>query len=145
MAMASKHGLMVRSMKVIMCTVKSTAMEDSPGLTVALTMGNSKKTIFKARELITGRTAGSSLARGLITRWKDQEFSHGPTAESMMESTSTTRKKVKELFIGRTAESMSADGKMESKMELAIIHLQVEKKRKENGRRENVCNGFLDE
>jgi len=71
------------------------------------------------------------------------EYSHGQMEEDMKDSILMIKKKVTETFTGQMGENMREDGKMESSMELACIHLQVEKQSKESGRTEKDFNGLM--
>ena len=75
----------------------------------------------------------STTDSGATIRWKATECSPGPMAEDMKENISTIRSKAKECSSGPMEGATMETGSMESSMVLELTHLQLERRRRENG------------
>lgn len=114
--MALKPGLMRLDTKALTSMVPSTAMVNSIGTMVLVTLGNSAKMTFKGKEGTLGQMGETTKDNGPETRCMVSVFSNGMMAVLMKVNLLTIGKKVMECSCGKMEESMTVSGGTASKM-----------------------------
>ncbi len=135
MAMALKHGLTELVTKVTMLKARNMESESLHGLMGAHIKENSTRITLRAKESISGQTAGSTTVIGKTTRWKVTVYSLGQMEDAMRVNILMIKKRAKEPFSGLMEESTMVIGRMASSMALVFIHLLQERRKEENGTR----------
>ena len=131
-----KLGKTQQSMRVIMSSVKNTALELLGGLMVQYTLENSSITIFMDVEYILGLTIVSMKVSGEAIKCTEKEHSLGLMAESMSASTLRTKRKAMESSSGQTVGHTEESGSMESSMEKEPMWHPQAKRNTVNGKTE---------
>lgn len=133
MAMDQSHGLTVRSLKANILMAKSTELDSSSGVMVAITQASFTKITYRGQASINGPMAERLKDSGIIIKWKGKEYSLGPTEGSMKATISVIKKKEQAYFSGLMEENTLVNGRMGSNMGQGPTLCQQANRNQESG------------
>ena len=136
-----KPGQMLRSTRVVMSLVKSTALVLSSGLMDQLISENFIIIIFTVRECIPGQTIASTKESGEQTRCMEKVHSHGLTTEGTLENMQMTKREAMVNSYGLMVGATGVSGLMANSMEREPMSRALARRSTENGKKESVLDG----